>query len=172
MSRAGSLRPGPSHKTPAWRGGALALGAIGMLWIAELVTSGVVSLLGLGSTALLLVLGIALSIPYGRAWLSGVPPAPKPSGELAPLREVPGEPGATYIVVGDGRRRGGVRAKELTPGWFVLYTLFWRAPMALGDYALVGLWTLLGQAMGRNGAPRRGDAQEADELPDPGRVEF
>lgn len=172
MSRPGPLRPGPALKTPAWRGASLALGAVVGLWLLELFTGGFVALLGVGTTVLLVLLGLALSIPYGRAWLDGRAPLPRRGGELVPAGEVHGEGGATVIVVTDARRRGGVRAKELTPGWFVLYTLLWRAPMALGDYVLCGLWTLIGTAMGRDGAPRVEDLEEPSEMPEPSRIEF
>lgn len=172
MSRAGPLRPGPALKTPAWRGGSFALGALAFLWIADVLTGGFVSLIGFGGTALLLLLGLALSVPYGRAWLDGRPPPPRRGPEWTPAGEVRGEGGATVIVVSDGRRRGGVRARELTPGWYVLYVTLWRAPMALGDYVLCGAWTLLGAAMGRDGAPRLDDPADASESPEPGRIEF
>jgi hypothetical protein len=172
VSGPGPLRPGPALKTPAWRGGSLALGVIGLLWIADVLTGGFVSLLGFGSTALLLLLGLALSIPYGRAWLAGDPPTPRRPGDYVPVGEVRAEGGATLVVVTDGRRRNGVRSRELTPGWYVLYVLFWRAPMALGDYVLCGLWTLLGAAMGRDRRPRLDDSIEPAELPEPGRIEF
>lgn len=129
------------------------------------------SLIGFRATALLLLIGLALSVPYGRAWLAGRPPVP-PGGELVPAGEVRREDGATVIVLSDGRRRGGVRARELTPGWYALYTVFWRAPVTLGDYVLCGTWTLLGLALGRDRAPQLDDLHDASELREPSRIEF
>lgn len=172
MTRGGGLRPGLTRKTPAWRGGAFAVGAVLMLWAVALVTDGAVSLIGLRGSLLGLLVGLVLSVPYGRAWLAGRAPEAQPPGDpLVPAAEVRPEAGATYIVLTEGRRRSGVRSKELTPGWYLLYTVLWRAPTLLGDYALSGIWTAVAAATGRESAPRRADDAEPD-LPEPSRIEF
>jgi hypothetical protein len=172
MTRGGGLRPGPARKTSAWRGGAFAVGAVLMLWALALITDGAISLIGLRGSILGLLVGLALSVPYGRAWLAGRAPEARPPGDvLVPAAEVHPEGGATYIVLAEGRRRPGVRAKELTPGWYLLYSVFWRAPTYLGDYALSGIWTAVAAATGRESAPRRPDDVEPD-LPEPSRIEF
>lgn len=133
---------------------------------------------------LLVVGGLTLSVPYGLAWLRGELPAPRPSGasSLAVPAHVEGENGHTYVIVNPAQPSGGgggmkkaVRAKELGPGWYALYTVFWRWPVLAGDALLSGLWSLLGRVFGRSSGPRStgiGEIDHPEQHPPPDRSTF
>jgi hypothetical protein len=109
--------------------------------------------------------GLAISGPYGVAWAKGraPPPPPKPGPIPAELRG--GEAGATYVIVNTDKRRR-LRPKELSPGWYALYTILWRFPVMIGDYVLTGAWRVAHRIWGFNGTPRLGDLARPQPEPD------
>jgi hypothetical protein len=178
-----TLQPGPWVKTPAWRGGAFLLGFAFLLIIVDWVLGSFVDI-GVGRFMLVLTVGsVALSAPWGLGL--GRKPAPRrlPAPELVPqARVVQGEAGSTYVVVAPPDApaapapapgpRG--KAREFTAGWWALYTVFWRLPVTMGDYALTGLWRLVAHVRGtRSERPLRNlDFDRPDSLPQPDRETF
>lgn len=156
MSARRHLAPGPWNKSAAWRGGAFLLGgavlALAVDWIAgDLVEVGFGRLI-----IVLLIAGLTLSAPFGLGWLRGEHDAraARAVATVPPLHErIEGPAGSTYVIVqgpggavsGGGPATRAVRARELGPGWYVLYTLVWRWPVLAGDAVLSGLWSLVGQ---------------------------
>lgn len=181
MSSERAPQPGPWRKTPVWRGGAFLVGLAILLQFAVWITGGFLDL-GLGRLSLLVLAGFLLSIPYGWAASHGrAPERPAVEAELAAQAVVKGENGATYIIVGDhaGRRaeRGlmrRARVRELSPGWWAIYTLFWRWPLLTGDYALSYLWMLLGRIWGFSASPQisTGQIESAENLTPPDQDTF
>ena len=181
MSKPRPLDPGPWHKSPAWRGGAFLVGLAGLLIIVDWVLGGLVDI-GFGSVLLVLILaGVALSAPFGLG-LWRRPEPERRQAELVPQARVQtGEAGSTYVIVAPvepppapappGPR---TRVRELTGGWYVLYSLFWRLPVTMGDYALTGLWRLVAHIRGtRTDRPIRSlDFDRPDNLPQPDRETF
>jgi hypothetical protein len=158
------LDPGPWHKSPAWRGGAFLVGLAGLLIIVDWVLGGLVDI-GVGSVLLVLVLaGVALSAPFGLGLWRRPEPERRPA-ELVPQARVDaGEAGSTYVIVAPvepapapappGPR---TRVRELSGGWYILYSVFWRLPVLMGDYALTGLWRLVAHIRGTRSERRTSD---------------
>jgi hypothetical protein len=180
-----TLRPGPWHKSPAWRGGAFLLGFALLLIILDWVLGGFLHL-GIGRFLIVFVVAaIALSAPSGLGL--GKRPAPRPAPaprDWVPQARVQGEAGATYVIVAPpdapvepaapvvlGPRS---KVRELTPGWWALYTLFWRLPVTMGDYGLTGLWLMVQRVRGtRMERPaRKLDFDDPTSLPQPDRETF
>lgn len=181
MSDERSLQPGPWHKTPAWRGGAFFIGLGVLLILFDWVVGGFFEIAIARPLIFLLVVGVLLSVPLGMGWGERRTVSRASPPELVPQAHVQGESGSTYVIVSPpaappappGLARS-VRSKELTPGWYALYTLFWRWPVIVGDYALTGIWILAARARGlRTGAPRH-DLQldPPESLPRPDRDTF
>jgi hypothetical protein len=182
-----TLKPGPWHKSPAWRGGAFLLGFAFLLIILDWVLGSFIHL-GVGRFLIVLIVGgIVLSAPAGlgvgkRSASSRIaPPAPR---DWVPQARVQGEAGATYVIVAPpeapaeapdpdvlGPRK---KAKDLTPGWWALYTLLWRLPVLMGDYGLTGLWLMVQRVRGtRMERPaRKLDFDDPTSLPQPDRETF
>lgn len=181
MSSERAPQPGPWRKTPVWRGGAFLVGLAILLQLAVWISGGFLDL-GLGRLSLLVLVGVLMSIPYGWAASHGrAPEQPAADAESAAQAVVKGEDGATFVIVGEhiGRRgeRGLVRrarVRELSPGWWAVYTLLWRWPLMAGDYALSYLWMLLGRIRGFSGGPQisTGQIESAENLPPPDRDMF
>jgi hypothetical protein len=163
-----ALDPGPWRKTPAWRAGAFLVGLAVLLLLADWLLGDLVEI-GFGRFIVsALVLGVALSAPYGWAAARGQAPEPPRDLEWIPQAHVEGEKGATYVIVSppaEARRRGLARSprpKELGPVAWVLYTVFWRWPVLTGDWLLSGLWRLLSRVVGFNGGPQLPGGAEID----------
>jgi hypothetical protein len=163
-----ALEPGPWRKTPAWRAGAFLVGLAILLLLLDWLSGGFVDI-GFGRFVVsALLLGLALSGPYGWAASHGRAPESPREDAWIPQAHVEGERGATYVIVSppaESRRRGlsrSPRPKELTPGWWALYNIFWRWPVMTGDYLLSGLWSLLARVWGFNGGPRLRDPAQVD----------
>jgi hypothetical protein len=184
VSDARTLQPGPWHKTPAWRGGAFLLGFAFLLIILDWVVGSFIDI-GVGRFLLVLVVGgVVLTAPQGLGL--GRKPAvsrPTPPADLVPQARVQGESGSTYVIVAPAEAPAeapaaptGPRAKvrEFTPGWYALYTVFWRFPVYMGDYALTALWRLVAHIRGtRNERPNRSlDFDRPETLPQPDRETF
>ena len=184
MSDPRNLQPGPWLKSPAWRGGAFLLGFAFLLIIVDWVLGNFVDI-GVGRFLIVLVVGgIALSAPYGlglgkKPSVSRMTPPP----DLVPQARVQGEAGSTYVIVAPPEAPAAAPAapagprtkvKEFTPGWWALYTVFYRFPVYMGDYALVGLWRLVAHVRGtRTERPVRSlDFDRPDSLPQPDRETF
>lgn len=93
---------------------------------------------------LMLIVGLLLSVPFALDVLRG-PERPAPPSEpvYGEVHGVPHAPNSTYIVVSPPPKRQAFRVLEFGPISFFLYTIFWRAPLGLGDWVLSGLWRLL-----------------------------
>ena len=178
-----SLQPGPWHKTPAWRGGAFFIGLAVMLILFDWMVGGFFEITIGRPLLFLVVVGALLSLPLGMGW-GARPATPSPSRELVPQAHVQGEKGSTYVIVsppaapaapaGSGLSKA-VRSRDLSPGWYALYTLFWRWPVIIGDYALTGAWLLVYRARGLRSGPPRPDLLHVDRpesLPRPDRDTF
>lgn len=155
------------------------LGMAALLWLLHWITG--LGNFGVGRlTVALVVGGLTLSAPYGLAWLRGELPAPATRAPVAVPEHVNGAPGATYVIVSppDAKRGGmskAVKAKELSPGWYALYTVLWRWPVLAGDALLSGLWGLAGRIWGRSSGPRSSDMgtiDHPDSHPSPDRSTF
>ena len=185
MSDPRTLQPGPWLKSPAWRGGAFLLGFAFLLIIIDWVVGSFIDI-GVGRFMVVLVVGgIALSAPYGLGLgLSRKPPVSRvaPPPELVPQARVQGEAGSTYVIVTPPEAPAAAapapgprtKVREFTPGWWALYTVFWRFPVFMGDYALTGLWRLVAHVRGtRTERPDRSlDFDRPDTLPQPDRETF
>ena len=177
-----TLQPGPWLKSPAWRAGAFLLGFAFLLIIIDWVLGGFVDI-GVGRFLFVLVVGgIALSAPFGLG-IGRRPAPPARPPDLVPQARVQGESGSTYVIVAPAEappapapHAAGPRSRvrEFSPGWWALYSIFWRFPVFMGDYALVGLWRLVGHVRGtRTERPVRTlDFDRADALPQPDRDTF
>ena len=183
MSDPRALQPGPWLKSPAWRGGAFLLGFAFLLIIIDWALGGFIEI-GIGRFMFVLVVGgIALSAPYGLD-LGRKPPVsrPVPPPDLVPQARVQGEAGSTYVIVAPHDAPAApaaapgprTKVREFTPGWWALYTVFWRFPVFMGDYALTGLWRLVAHVRGtRTERPARSlDFDRAESLPQPDRETF
>ena len=155
------LRAGPGRKTSSWRAACflLAWGVIFLLW--PWVTPDVLSFSGQSRLGIaLMVLGLLTSVPYGMEWYRGrtVEAAPPPR-EMVQVREIEGSGGSTYVVIASPpvattaapvAAERSVRVREVGPGWYVGYMVFWRGPVTLGDALLTALWNGIGRLQGRS----------------------
>jgi hypothetical protein len=92
----------------------------------------------------MLIVGLLLSVPFALDVLRGrEEPPPSPQPVYGEVHGVPHAPNSTYIVVSPPPRRQAFRVLEFGPIAFFFYTIFWRAPLGLGDWVLSGLWRLL-----------------------------
>ena len=57
-------------------------------------------------------------------------------------------PVAAAAPVAAGER--SVRVREVGPGWYVAYMLFWRGPLTIGDALLTALWNGIARLQGRS----------------------
>jgi hypothetical protein len=159
VSRERPLQPGPWLKTPGWRGGSFLVGLVLLAILVDWITGDLVDF-GLGRPLLVLLLGFAMSVPYGWAWVHGRAPEPPKPPDILPQAHVEGERGSTYVIVAPTARPGlgrMVRARELSPFWWLLYTIFWRWPLLAGDAVLVAVWRGITRIFGFNGGPRLRD---------------
>lgn len=179
MTRERTLQPGPWLKTPGWRGGAFLVGLVLLAVLVDWITGDLVDL-GLWRPLLILLLGFLMSVPYGWAWVKGRAPEPPPPPEIVPQAHVQGESGSTYVIVAPTTRPGlgrVVRARELSPFWWFLYTIFWRWPLLVGDAVLTLTWRGLTAIFGFNGGPRLQDyrstqVERPESLPPPDQDTF
>lgn len=134
---------------------AFLMGLATLLLALELITP-----LNVGTRLLLILViaGLAISAPYGVAWMRHrePPPPPKPGPIPAELRG--GEAGATYVVVNTEQQRRRLRPRELSASWYALYNIFWRAPVSIGDHVLVGVWRVVNRVWGLNTGPSISEA--------------
>lgn len=160
MTRERTLHPGPWLKTPGWRGGSFLVGLTLLALLVDWITGDAVDL-GLGRPLAVMVLGFLMSVPYGWAWVHGRAPLPPKPPDVLPQAHVEGERGSTYVIVSPTARTGlgrSVRARELGPLGWLLYTVFWRWPLTVGDAVLSVAWTGITRVFGFNGGPRMRDS--------------
>lgn len=142
MSSASPIPYGPEHKDPAWRWGAFLIGLAGFAVILLVWSWGGINLISRWWWLSVLT-GILLSVRSGRAWARGVYEEPERTRVVPPTIEVQGQPGSTYVLMDAGKPRRGGRAprpREFSPFWWGVYTVFVRAPVALGDVILTTGW--------------------------------
>jgi hypothetical protein len=157
VTRPPTLLAGPEEKDQLWWFGSLLIGWVVLLWFFGLFFGNPLGIIGwTWQTFLLLLVGWLCSIPYGRAWMQGKPMT-RPHRRPLPTATVEGPEGSTFIFVGTpGRRR--LTARDLSPFWWIVYTLFIRFPAAVGDFFLVLGWRgwarLQGVTWGGNGFSR------------------
>jgi hypothetical protein len=91
--------------------------------------------------------------------------------------DVKGQAGSTYVLLEPARGSKRVRPREFGPVMWALYSVFVRAPVALGDVVLTLIWRAfggLGSAV--SGALQRSVQLEridhAEQLPPPDRDTF
>jgi hypothetical protein len=117
-------------------------GVVGFVVLLAIATAMKVNVLGWWSIVFV-VIGYLLSIRAGRSWSRGRQPdrhfSPR---HTTPPVEVQGQSGSTYVLVSPPRSAygGPVRPRELSPGWWALYSVVVRAPVALGDAVLTTIW--------------------------------
>lgn len=172
---------GPELKDPPWRWGSFAMGIVGFILLVWAMTLFETLFLGWFRLIFLVVLALALSARSGRRWLQGREPERSFTKTVHPTVNVEGKPGATYVILEPAKSGGGkgakVKPRDFGPGWWALYTVVVRAPIALGDVMLTLLWRLLGGrweagAIGRSRNVASEDVDFANDLPRPDRQAF
>lgn len=145
MTSRRSIPLGSDRKDPPWQWGAFFIGLCAIAVLVWITTLGDVDLVTNRWWFVSLVLGLLFSMRYGMAWRRGddLGRERRPRRH-EPVVDVRGESGSTYVVVESSRPRSRVRPREFTPGWWALYSVFVRAPMALGDLVLTQVWRLAG----------------------------
>ncbi len=183
MTSGQALVPGPWRKSAAWRGASFMLGFAILLLVVDWALGSRLEI-GFGRLVTIFIVGgLTLSVPYGLAWFRGELPAPPRADAAIPITpaRVEGERGHTYVIVnpapggGGGGMKRAVRAKELGPGWYAVYTLVWRWPVLVGDAILSGLWSLIGRVFNRQSDPRStapGQIDHPEKHPPPDRTTF
>jgi hypothetical protein len=162
VSRARPIPFGPEWKDPPWRWGAWMLGVVGFVALLAITTALKVNVLGWWSFVFV-VLGYLLSIRSGRSWSRGRQPdrhfSPR---HTTPSVDVQGQAGSTYVLVSPPRSAHGgfVRPRELSPGWWALYSVVVRAPVALGDAVLTTVWRFTRNFWGYASAVERVSPEE------------
>lgn len=161
------LRPipfGPDYKDPLWRWASFLMGVATFVVLIALATWGGIVLFGWW-WLVAVVLALLFSLRSGRAWARGTPPL------------------TTFALVDErgveAPRRAQVRPREFGPFWWAVYSLFVRAPVALGDVVLTGFWRLVGGLWNTSGPDPQEevrmeslDYDYASELPPPDRERF
>ena len=161
------LRPipfGPDYKDPLWRWASFLMGVATFAVLIAIATWGGIVLFGWWA-GLAVVLAILFSLRSGRAWARGTPPL------------------TTFALVDErgveAPRRAQVRPREFGPFWWAVYSLFVRAPVALGDVVLTAFWRMVGGLWSTSGPDPQEevrieslDYDYASELPPPDRERF
>lgn len=170
---------GPEAKDPLWRWGSFAMGVVGFVLLVWLMTLFDTLFLGWSRLILLAFVAGLLSLRSGRHWTLGREPERTFAKKVSPTVAIDGKPGATYVLMEPAKATKTTRVKprELGPGWWALYSVVVRAPVALGDVILTAIWRVVGgrwEATGI-GRPRNVESDDfdwADELPKPDRRSF
>ena len=159
------LRPipfGPDYKDPLWRWASFLMGVATFVVLIALATWGGIVLFGWW-WLVAVVLAMLFSLRSGRAWARGTPPL------------------TTFALVDErgveAPRRAQVRPREFGPFWWAVYSLFVRAPVALGDVVLTAFWRLVGGLWSTQGPEPQEEVRidsldYAGELPPPDRERF
>ena len=170
---------GPDAKDPMWRWGSFAMGVVGFILLLWLMTLFDTLLLGWSRLLVLIVIAVVLSLRSGRRWTLGREPEGSFSKKVPPTVAIEGKPGATYVLMEPAKATKSARVKprELGPGWWALYSVVVRAPVALGDVILTAIWRVVGgrweaTGMGRGRNVASEDFDLATELPPPDKQRF
>lgn len=134
-----SIPFGPDHKDPPWRWGSFLVGVAGFVALAAIATLGGVWLIGWW-WIVAVVLGYLFSARSGRAWAHGRVPESSFSVKAQPTVAVEGKAGATYVLLEPSKTKVNVRPRDFSPGWWALYSVVVRAPVAFGDFILTIFW--------------------------------
>lgn len=140
--RADPIPFGAERKDPLWRWGAWIVGVVVFLFLAWVATWGGVDLVLSWRSLLFLLLGGLLSARSGRALNEGQHVERHFTRVVQPTVDVQGQPGSTYVLLEPARGRR-VKPRDLAPGWWALYSIAIRAPVAAGDVALTLFWRAL-----------------------------
>lgn len=156
MSSERTLPPGPWLKTPGWRAGAWLIGLVLLVWFVGWLLGDSFDP-GTWKPLAVLALGVLLSVPYGWAWVKGRAPEPPPPPAIVPQATVRGDGRSTYVLVNPAPTKArywlGRKAGDLGPLSWLLYTLFWRWPLMVGDAVLTVIWRGMTRLFGFNGGP-------------------
>lgn len=167
---------GPELKDPLWRWGSFLMGVVGFLLLFWLMTLFHTMLVGWTRLFILIGLAVILSFRSGRRWASGREPERQFTKRVHPTVEIDGQPGATYVMLESAKAGRRVKPRDLTPGWWALYSIVVRAPVALGDVILTAAWRLLGgwevTSIGRNRNVDTEDFDSAAHMPQPDKRTF
>ena len=148
MIRAVRIPFGPDFKDPPWRWASFLMGVAAFVALLAIATLGGIWLIGWW-WFFAIFLAIVLSLRSGRAWARGLPPQ------------------STFAVIGEraaeAPRRAQVRPREFGPFWWAVYSVFVRAPVALGDLVLTVGWRLADGLWSTSGVDSGQDLQ-IDEL--------
>jgi hypothetical protein len=155
------------------------MGVVGFVLLFWLMTLFSTLLLGWTRLFILTVIALLLSSRSGRRWTLGRVPEGSFVRRVTPTVEIEGKPGATYVLMESpkGLRGPRVRPREFGPVVWALYSVFVRAPVALGDVILTGIWRVVGgrwEATGTS-ATRNVASEDIDfaaELPQPDKQTF
>lgn len=162
MIRARPIPFGPDFKDPLWRWASFLMGVATFVVLLAIATLGGVMLIGWW-WFVAVILAILFSLRSGRAWARGLPP----------LR--------TFALVEERGveepRRTQVRPREFGPFWWAVYSIFVRAPVALGDVVLTACWRLVDGLWSTSSVDPQQEIQVesfdyAAELPPPDREKF
>jgi hypothetical protein len=141
---------GPDKKSEWWRAASAVLGYVVILEIIALVTGNLWSGLTLWTVPLLIFVLLA-SLEFGLPWLQGRTGKPKADVDWPISKSEVPDPhaGSNYVLV-QTHPPGGKSPKvtTLSPGWYLLFVLFWRAPLNLGDAILSWVYQLVGRGVG------------------------
>ena len=143
MTRLEPMPFGPDLKDPLWRWGAFLIGVDSFVALLALATLGGIWLIGWW-WFVALVFGLLFSLRTGRAWGRGERLAVSFSRAVQPTVDVKGQAGSTYVLLEPERASKRVRPREFGPVMWALYSVFVRAPVALGDVVLTLIWRAFG----------------------------
>lgn len=159
-----SIPFGPEHKDGPWSWGSWLVGVVGfaaLIWVATFFE---VWVMPAWWAFLMVVLGLLLSVPSGRAFASGRRPRGRVKA-VTPTVDVHGQAGSTYVILEPGKAalpKSRVKPREFGPLWWALYSAVIRAPVHLGDFVLTALWRATGSVPGMNGGMNRADVEAGD----------
>lgn len=148
-----SIPFGPDYKDPPWRWGSFLVGVAGFAALAAIATLGGIWLIGWW-WFVAVILGLLFSARSGRAWARGRVPERTFSKKVPPTVAVEGKAGATYVLLEPAKNRVIVKPRDFGPGWWALYSIVVRAPVAFGDFILTIVWRFAANLWGSSsGSP-------------------
>jgi hypothetical protein len=162
----------PRNPLSLWNGATWLVGVPVLIELVQLLAtiSGGWFTLDIHGTLLVLALvGFLFSIPDGLAYVRGDEPHRTPSRRRWDVEQLPrGDPGPSYVIIETRSSYRGLKPRELSPLWYVLYVVFVQAPREVGDVLLEAFWRTLGRTGdGRRRAGRRGEPEEGRATGDP-----
>jgi predicted tellurium resistance membrane protein TerC len=164
-----SIPFGPDYKDPPWRWGSFLIGVAGFVVLAAIATLGGIWLIHWW-WFVAVILGLLFSARSGRAWAQGRPPESSFTKKTQPTVAVEGKAGATYVLLEPAKNRVFVKPRDYGPGWWVLYSVVVRAPVAFGDFILTIIWRFASGIWGSSSATARERNLQFDHVDAPGRT--